>query len=222
MTELPVSWPEAYRKLVERRIAAIESNRDIALIERPEYKRRWNLPTWDELESAALKNWLLDRMEEHDIWKDRTLVSCAQLRDTVARDRDWQSVAEIYQGGPIDDLDKFVTDLALREAVPFLPDLRYTGTGLDKRDDWEETWKRQREEDAGAKVEIAVPRKYVSKDFQKPDYWRLRGGLDVPKERFILYQGHKRDSDETRLGLGWLVVFRSSSGLSCLLSADAH
>ena len=155
VTELPVSWPEAYRKLVQRRIAAIESNRDIALIERPEYKRRWNLPTWDELESAALKTWLLDRMEGHNIWKDRTLVSCAQLRDTLARDRDWQSVAEIYHGATIDDLDKFVIDLALPEAVPFLPGLRYTETGLRKRAEWEETWKLQREEDAGAKVEIS-------------------------------------------------------------------
>ena len=50
-------------------------------------------------------------------------------------------------------------------------------------------WKLQREEDAGAKVEIPVPPKYASKDFQKSDYWRLRGGLDVPKERFILYPG---------------------------------
>ena len=47
-----------------------------------------------------------------------------------------------------------------------------------------------------------MPPKYVSKDFQKSDYWRLRGGLDVPKERFIFYQGLQRDSDETPV-LGW-------------------
>jgi hypothetical protein len=201
-TDPPVHWPEAYRKLVERRIAMIESNPDLALIERPEYKRRWNLPTWEEMESAALKSWLLDRMESSAIWNDHQLVSCSQLRDTLARDADWPSVAELYQGGPVQDLTAFVTNLAIAEAVPFLPVIRYTETGLRKRAEWEEVWKLQREEDAGVKVDIPVPRKYASKDFQKGDYWRLRGGLDVPKERFILYQGFQRESDESPV-LGW-------------------
>jgi hypothetical protein len=78
ITDLPKHWPHPYRQLVERRIAVIESNREVALIERPEYKRRWNLPTWAEMESSALKNWLLDRIEANAIWKDRVLVSCAQ------------------------------------------------------------------------------------------------------------------------------------------------
>jgi hypothetical protein len=124
------------------------------------------------------------------------------LRDTLARDLDWLSVAEIYHRGPMEDLDKFVVNLATLEAVPFLPVLRYTDTGLRKRADWERVWTLQREEDAGAKVEIPVPPKYASKDFQKADYWRLRGGLDVPKERFILYECLQRDSDETPV-LGW-------------------
>jgi hypothetical protein len=111
-------------------------------------------------------------------------------------------VAELYHGAPIEDLAAFVIELAIPEAVPFLPVLRYTETGLRKRAEWEEVWKLQREEDAGGKVEILVPRKYASKDFQKVDYWRLRGGFDVPKERFILYQGFQRESDETSV-LGW-------------------
>ena len=100
VTKLPSDWPEAYRKLVERRISAIQTNRDVALIERPEYKRRWSMPTWDEMESAALKNWLLDRIESNLIWKDHTLISCAQLRDALARAPDWLSVAESYHSGP--------------------------------------------------------------------------------------------------------------------------
>jgi hypothetical protein len=202
ITEVPSHWPEAYRNLVERRIALIESNRDIALIERPEYKRRWNLPSWQEMESAALKSWLLDRMEANPIWHEHRLVSCAQLRDALAQDRDWVSVADIYKGNPIADMEDFVLRLAIPEAVPYLPVLRYTETGLRKRAEWEEVWKLQREEDAGQQVEIPVPPKYVTKDFQKADYWRLRGGLDVPKERFILYASMERDSDRTPV-LGW-------------------
>jgi hypothetical protein len=202
ITELPSHWSEPYRKLIQRRIATIETNRDIALIERPEYKRRWNLPTWEEMESAALKKWLLDSIEFKSIWKGHTLLSCAQLRDVLARDSDWLSVAQLCNGAPVEDLNGFLTDLAIPEAVPFLPVLRYTETGLRKRAEWEQVWNLQRQEDAGEKVEIPVPPKYVSKDFQRSDYWRLRGGLDVPKERFILYEGFRRDSDETPV-LGW-------------------
>ena len=202
MIDLPASWPEAYRKLVERRIGIIETNRDIALIERPEYKRRWNLPTWEEMESDALKRWLLDRIESNNVWREHGLRSCAQLRDALARDLEWLSVAEIYNGKPLEDLDQFVIGLTTPEAVPFLPVLRYTETGRRKRIEWQNAWTLQREEDAGAKVDIPVPTRYTSKDFQKPDYWRLRGGLDVPKERFILYPGFQRDSDETPV-LGW-------------------
>lgn len=202
ITEIPAQWPEAYRNLVEKRITLIASNRDIALIERPEYKRRWNLPSWKEMESAALKSWLLERIEANPIWQEHRLVSCAQLRDALSRDNDWVSVADLYNGGPVEDLEAFVARLATPEAVPFLPVLRYTESGLRKRAEWEEVWRLQREEDSGNQVDIPVPPKYVTKDFQKGDYWRLRGGLDVPKERFILYPGLERDSDQTPV-LGW-------------------
>jgi hypothetical protein len=201
ITEPPSHWPQAYTEMYFRRHEVMQSNRDIALIERPEYKRRWNLPTWEEMESAALKNWLLARIELNTIWKAQTLVSCAQLRDALAQDSAWVSIAELYLGAPVEDLDRFVIDLATPEAVPFLPVLRYTETGLRKRADWEDVWKLQREEDDGGKVEILPPPKYRSSDFQS-DYWRLRGGLDVPKERFILYPEFRRDSDETPV-LGW-------------------
>jgi hypothetical protein len=42
-----------------------------------------------------------------------------------------------------------------------------------------------------------VPPKYASADFQSSAYWRLRGKLDVPKERFILYPGCGQDGDPT-------------------------
>ena len=42
---------------------------------------------------------------------------------------------------------------------------------------------------------IPVPPKYVTKDFQCTDFWRLRGGLDVPKERFVSFPHCQRDAD---------------------------
>lgn len=202
ITELPAHWPEAYRKVVCRRLEIMTSNRDIGLIEQPEFKRRWNLPMWEEMEQAALKKWLLDRVEANAIWQEHAPVSCARLRDALARDADWTSVAEIYNGGPIDNLDDFIIRLAVAEAVPFLPILRYSESGLRKRTEWEQVWELQLKEDAGENVEIPVPPKYSTNDFRKGDYWRLRGGLDIPKERFILYPAFERDADASPV-LGW-------------------
>jgi len=63
ITELPAHWPDDYRALVQRRIEAIESDRNIALIERPECKRRWATEGWDTMQAKALRDWLLDRLE---------------------------------------------------------------------------------------------------------------------------------------------------------------
>lgn len=42
---------------------------------------------------------------------------------------------------------------------------------------------------------IPVPPKYRANDFRGSTYWRLRGGLDVPKERFVTYPGAEREAD---------------------------
>ena len=65
ITELPADWPEDYKRLVERRIEAIETDRNIALIEQPEYKRRWNTEPWESQLERALRSWLLDRLESY-------------------------------------------------------------------------------------------------------------------------------------------------------------
>ena len=51
----PTHWPDAYRKLVERRIKIIETNKEIGLIEKPEYKRRWNDEPWERAGTACLE-----------------------------------------------------------------------------------------------------------------------------------------------------------------------
>ena len=44
---------------------AIANDRNIALIERPEYKRRWNTEPWAHQRERALRAWLLDRLESY-------------------------------------------------------------------------------------------------------------------------------------------------------------
>ncbi|MDQ6726042.1 MAG: hypothetical protein M3066_07765, partial [Actinomycetota bacterium] len=54
-------------------------------------------------------------------------------------------------------------------------------------------------EDVGT---IPVPPKYGQGDFADKASWKLRGKLDVPKERFVAYPGLGRDTDPTPL-VGW-------------------
>ncbi|MEU3165216.1 BREX-2 system adenine-specific DNA-methyltransferase PglX [Streptosporangium sp. NPDC006930] len=279
ITELPEHWSAEYKAVVEKRIALIETDRNIGLIERPECKRRWATEGWDSLQAKALRNWLLDRCEARELWfhyldgmEQPRMLSTAQLADLLRPDVDFVSVAELYAPGK--DLEKVVAELVADEHVPYLSQLRYKDSGLSKRADWEDVWDRQRREDAaqavadtarqaaeeqhkvideiektereraaderageGAEREasgvasetereraaaewarlkaeqaraeaevkrirdaIPVPPKYGSGDFLKVSYWRNRGKLDVPKERFISYPHAGRDDD---LVLGW-------------------
>ncbi|MCM3886262.1 BREX-2 system adenine-specific DNA-methyltransferase PglX [Frankia sp. R82] len=215
ITELPEHWPAEYRALVEKRISVMETDRNIGLIERPEYKRRWATEGWDKLQDAALRDWLLDRLEARELWfadvddmVQPRLWTTGRLADELAGDADFVAVAEIYRPG--ENLARVVRDLVENEHVPFLSALRYKDSGLVKRADWELVWDRQRAEDAAADPEaskairdsIPVPPKYAPADFRKPSYWRARGKLDVPKERFISYQPAGPDNDPTLL-IGW-------------------
>jgi hypothetical protein len=323
ITDLPRQWPAAYRTFVERRIKMIETNKEIGLIERPEHKRRWNTEPWEEQEQRALKNWLLDRMEDKRYWPRIELQSTAQVADRASADAVFMQVAALYRGRPDFDLAALVAELVEGESVPFLPILRYKAPGLRKREVWERTWDLQRQDDERAKQrqaleeklkrirtrteknfeseyatlkkmevdlkketikvrdriaphvkledewngsrsflalqseeldgeggravktlgkakkevldfhtsiakkidqalakddeyqaalteldgipddpEIPVPPKYATTDFQKTDYWRLRGKLDVPKERWLSYP-HCQSVSDPSLVVGW-------------------
>ena len=55
VTDLREHWPADYRAVVEQRIAIIESDCDVGLIERPECKRRWSQTSWADRERARLR-----------------------------------------------------------------------------------------------------------------------------------------------------------------------
>jgi hypothetical protein len=235
ITELPDNWPEDYKRLVERRIELIEHDPYIKLIERPEYKRRWNTERWEEQERRGLRNWLLDRLEDGRYWQEPSLQTTRTLANKSQMDSDFLQVAELYRGHAGFDVYALVAELVEAESVPFLPVLRYKPSGLRKREIWEHTWDLQRREDAiDAEVEstltqradetpesfkerlaaeqrrrkreeigdISPPPKYTSADFQTSTCWRLRGALDVPKERFVSYPFCSRDADPSLL-IGW-------------------
>ncbi len=210
--EIPQHWPADYREVVQRRINLIERDRNIGLVESMGCKRRWETQAWEDMERNALRDGLLARLESPRYWPrldgssgDATpqLMSTSRLADVAGRDAEFMQIAALYAGHADFDLNQLVANLVAAESVPFLPALRYTDTGLRKRDQWGDTWTLQRREDAGEDVgKIPVPPKYQSKDFLKTDYWRLRGGLDVPKERWISYPGCERSADGS-LVIAW-------------------
>jgi hypothetical protein len=201
ITELPSHWPADYRALVERRFAAVASDPYLHLIEQPECKRRWASPPWEEIESDALRDWLLDRMEGRALWFTPAPVMCsvADLANVLRTDADFVAVAGLYARDA--DLADVITALVRDQHVPFTAAFRYTESGMRVRAQWEETWALQRRKDAGEKVRpIPIPPKYKQGDFRDLAYWRSRGKLDVPKERFISCPGASRNGE---LLLGW-------------------
>lgn len=226
VTEIPAHWPTDYRALVQRRIDAIESVDAIRLLEAPEFKRRWASEPFEKQAERALRGWLLERLENRDLWFSAqghpTPVSVSQLADVLGRDGEFTGVVELWQRRRDVDLTAALTALVEPEAVPYLAAYRLKDTGLRKFAEWQRTWELQRQEDAlrpaddapGAEKKAAnaradafaqsipVPPKYVTADFRKVSYWSARGKLDVPKERFILYPDAGRETDPTPL-LGW-------------------
>ena len=179
----------------------------------------------------SIARWLLDRLESYFDFDGRmndkgestakfddTLASLNQLADVARQDADFMRVAELYRDDPAFDVLKLVGDLVESESVPLLPVLRYKASGLRKRTEWERTWELQRQEDQLASkqeemkeegplgdsatlTEIPVPPKYTGGDFATTTYWRLRGKLDVPKERWVSFP-HCEGADGT-LMIAW-------------------
>ena len=149
-------------------------------------------------------------------------MTVAQLADRVRQDKNFMQVAALYRGREDFDVTKLVAELVADESVPALAALRYKEPGLRNRAVWEQVWDLQRLEDAidartqlpptdpqhltepAAKAEkkaqvgdIPVPPKYKSADMLPGPIWRLRGKLDVPKERFVSFPHCQRDADQT-------------------------
>ena len=194
----------------------------------------------------SIVRWLLDRLEscfdfdgrmndkgEPTAKLDVSLTSLARLVDVARQDADFMQVAGLYRDDPAFEVLKLVSDLVEAESVPLLPVLRYKAGGLRKRAEWERTWELQREEDRltskredteedrplsdlEALPKIPVPPKYTSSDFATTIYWRLRGKLDVPKERWVSFP-HCEGADGTLM-----IAWAGYDHLQLALAISAH
>ncbi len=236
VTEPPQDWPSDYLDLTERRLAEIQDNPWIRLVEQPEYKRRWNREPWAKRQQTALRDWLRDTLEQH--CQSPELLTCAQLAERVRHIAAFQQIAALYTASDTFDVQALVSELVAADNVPQFASGRYKPKSMPKFRAWQETWAKQREEDAidartglapddpnyldadAAEAlkarevgDIPLPPKYASADFRKPSYWGLRGKLDVPKERFFSLPGCEKPGDST-LVIGW-------AGLDHLQRAEA-
>ncbi|MER5558788.1 BREX-2 system adenine-specific DNA-methyltransferase PglX [Streptomyces sp. NPDC002506] len=212
--EIPDAWTQTYKEIVQARLDLIEANKDIRLLERPEYKRRWSLEPWAKREATAVRSWLLHATEREELWYEERngydaprALTVNQLADALRGDEEVQAVAALYAADHLDDRDASLATVLKAavetEHVPYLAALRYKDSGLRKREQWEQVWHLQREEDrTGERLGIKPPPKYSGADFLRHSYWSNRGKLDVPKERFVSYPGASTDTDPSLL-LGW-------------------
>ena len=232
-TTVPDHWPKAYQTVVSNRMAAIRRSRELALIERPECKRRWTAEPWETMESVALESWLLCRLESEHHWPRNAspaprLRSVRELVDSLSGNEEFRRAIDLYAGLGSDAHATLVA-LIQQSGVPYLSSMRYSESGMRKHAVWQNTWALQRREDAidadvirrmaGASSEaigeeqerrklaevgaIAVPPKYKPEDFRDGAYWKLRGALDVPKERFVGFPGLERSNDTRSPMLLW-------------------
>lgn len=189
----------------------IETNEQIRLLETAVFKRPWEgrrgvfghqAQSYEERAREGCNVWLLEQVEA--LFKEAApeALSVQDVARKLASSDSVRAIAEFVTRERDPDLSGVLSSLVPTDSVPYLAALRYSDSGVDKRKKWEQTWALQRRQDAGEDVEIEVPPKYDTKDFRDPVFYRLRGKLDVPKERFIRYPGAERDDDRSPL-IGW-------------------
>lgn len=191
---------------INKAAAAIRASKMLAMLETVEYKRRWvgagrgsfaqGARTFKEACIDWLSKEILSLLEEHLKTSDSPVQRATLLASLRANARNSEVLDYLAR-----TLDLF--ELISGQGVPYLPGLYLNPAGVEKRADWRRTWDLQRREDAGEKVgDIPVPPKYDQKDYRDAIYWRLRGKLDVPTERFISYPGCESDKDQEPV-YGW-------------------
>ncbi|WP_205588447.1 DUF7008 domain-containing protein, partial [Pseudomonas aeruginosa] len=76
------------------------------------------------------------------------LQTCAQIADRLRHDVNIMRVAEVYCGSDLFDLQSLVSELVGDDSVPQMSCVRLKLDALPKFRAWQETWEKQRLEDA--------------------------------------------------------------------------
>ncbi len=191
VTEIPDHYSDAHKARIQRRLDIIAANPKIAHLEQATFKRRWQTPDLAKETEKAARSWLLDRLEDLFAEEgDLSEPSAYTLEQVVAS---WRSpcvvaVVQLWRGRSEVDLTLAAEELLNAESLPDNPERIYSASGKAVLDKWKHTWHLQDLEDAGTPPpEIPLPPKFKKGDFAKAAYYKIRGKLNVPRERFIRF-----------------------------------
>lgn len=222
--------PEPEEPLWERRAGAIRGSEALQLIECPTFKRGWRDTEQNVAEPrfrqqtdvTQLEGWFADFAEGWAKHRSQPFTVESMVAGLQA-DQRLQRVAAALTGREDYSLTELVVGLMTADSVPSHPFHAYSDAGIAKRAVWEEVWALQRREDAGEVVgTIPIPPEYSqgsrgkSTDYAKNEYWKLRGSLDVPTERFIAFTEVPGDGATLYGWAGWTPLQR----LKALLALD--
>jgi biotin operon repressor len=194
--------PDRVLAAMKARVGLVQQHRELKVLEAPEHKRRWEVVDWDSDVAVAMRSYLMRQAEETLRQTTPTTRTTNDLTVAILASPKAAAIAELLAAKTGHEPGALVRQCVIDDAVPFLACLRYNDSGLTKHAAWQQTWDLQRREDAGEQVDIPVPPRYKPNDFRAQTYWRHRGKLDVPKERFISYPGAESDNDPSPL-IGW-------------------
>lgn len=173
----------------------------VRLLETPLFKRLWSgrrgvfghsVQTFEESLRSEAREFIQQKAEKVVSGSNEPASRRHIVRTLAAQADDVRRVAALLGEDPVFAV---ATVLEAGDAVPYLAALRFSEQGMAKFREWERVWEQQRVEDGGGPAPRFVPPKYVDKDFTAASFWRLRGKLDVPNERFISYPGCESDQD---------------------------
>jgi hypothetical protein len=153
--KVPEIWPDDIKAIWQARIEMIIASREIKVLEDPHYKRRWvgrqglfnKSAKLDELQ-VACKEWMLEHIEINYCKNNEALSTCGQLADKLRSDDDFNEVAKHYTGNELFDIQKLISELVEPEHAPQFSAGRYKPKAMSKFRAWQETWDKQRQEDA--------------------------------------------------------------------------
>lgn len=178
----PEPLPDFLRPLTEERIAVIVANSDIVLLEDPLYKRRWIPPDYEKEFRAAAEWWLGEKLE-WALEQHGRPISLREWARIMGRDERVNAALEALTGTPHFDLEGELLKVIRANAVPNRPEGYLKPAGLRKFY-------------AARRSDPPETPEYRRKEFSDGTAWKLRGKLNIPRERFI----HYAEFDHTRRG----------------------
>jgi hypothetical protein len=213
-----VSPATVYRVLAKAglkyRLALVQSNSRLEVLEQPEHKRRWNVGDLGQKALAEVRELALDSIESI-ISRSLEPRSVRFICHELERDPSFRGFVAFLRGDDGVQLEAAVQELIEPEAVPEFDACYLSDAGLERLRTWRVLWEEQRREDAGEARPTNIP-----DVFAKPDYvghaWKHRDEYNVRTERFISYPGCESSVDPTPVygWAGWNHLQRAHAVLS--------